>query len=86
MFNIIVSLLLFGVDSVSEGDGERPLAEWQVKELEGAFNASGYPDPPMLIKLARNLDLSESQIQVCVRVCGCACVWVRSQCYGISVS
>lgn len=61
------------VDTVSEADGERPLADWQVKELEGTFSATGYPDPPTLVKLARNLDLSESQIQVCMHVHVCLC-------------
>ena len=65
------------VEAVSEVGSERPLADWQVKELEAAYNASGFPDPPTIIKLTRNLDLSESQIQVCVRVCACIHVCVR---------
>ena len=53
------------IDVVSEVGGALPLADWQVKKLERYFSVSGYPDPSTTIELARSLDTSVVQIQVC---------------------
>ncbi len=56
------------VDNLSDSEGERPMADWKLKELEVLFSTSGYPNPNTLSKLSRSLDLTEAQIQVCVCV------------------
>jgi len=66
--------LSFSVEALSDGEGERPLAEWQVKELEVALSTSGFPDLHTINKMARSLELPKSQIQVCVCLCVCVCV------------
>ena len=68
-----LSLSLALLEALSDAEGDRPLAEWQVKELEVTFSTSGYPDLNTITKLARSLELPKSQIQVCVFVGVCVC-------------
>ena len=53
-------------DSISEGDREHPLSlpNGLLKELEAIFAHTHYPDHATVAKLAAQLELTESQIQV----------------------